>query len=1201
MREANAHLALDEIFVLLRPEGQGVDGHPNQELTGHLSRCADCAEAIERYKGVMTGLNPFKGGDGTKANQECPQPEIWVQVAAGVLSDEDSLRYLEHAALCSACSTQLKEALEIVGPNTPPPAPIQEELKTGTPARQKKLASEMAKRSRQFLDSPAQPAVPFVKKPAWTFRFPVWAYGALAAILLLGVALAIFLRQGLGSTDRLLGQAYAQHRTVELRIPGAGYGPVRVERAPNQSHLSSPGALLEAEAAIKKGLEQHPDDPDLLRQKAEADLLNRDFQPAIETLGHALRIQPQSAKLLVDLATAHFERAEATDTPADYESALQYLGDALRLSPRDPAALFNRAIVHERLFLYSRAIADWEQFLTVEPDKGWKQEAQKRLDEIRSRQQRHSARDAPDHLTVAEFEKAVENKTTLDPEQYLELAERKILPKISGANQEDPNYQLAVLLARHFESAHSDKFFTDLLQSARQPAFHEAAEMLGMSSAANATGYSEEAFSYGARSARSFQRLQNNSGWIAASFQEVYSLQFESRPNECLKTATGLVSEAQDHSYTWLEIQLRLEQAICSNMKGDLDGARQFCKLGAELAKDHGYTSFYLRGLMILATLEADSGDESAAWSAIREGLTRYWSSNAPAMRAYSFYFLLDRIAERLEHWNVQFAAAHEALGFISGGPDRVIEAAERARLADAALRVDNIQIAQEQFAEVAKLFANLPRTESIEWRRLEAQVGLARTQSVENSKANSAFDQLLAYLPEVKQLSNRYVEFQYYATLAELKAKAAQTKEAEEWALAAIRISDHSLKSLHTWREQIAWTEQHRKPYLILTTLLFHDGKLQAALSLWEHFRAASSYPLENLDLPVQSFASSPALGNAHRQTTPGSVLTYALTNDGILIWVRDGKVVRGTYVPVSPAALKRTTENFLEECGRPDSDIGNLRADAKALYGTLIGPVAQWLPPKGSLTIEPDGAIARLPLDALVDFSGSYLGERYAFTMAPHLGTRSGSGPAALLQSSDPALIVAAPASMDGSQEPPPGAASEATHIAEQFPHAIVLSGRRAQLVNVRKDLLMSTVFHYAGHATAGRGGAMVPLADGSLAVNEAGFEQDSKREKRSLQNIKLAVFSACSTARSDEQVQANSLVNEFLQAGVQTVVASRWNVDSVSTTEFMRLFYGSALSGHSASEAIQYASRKFRDTPNRTHPYYWAAFSTFAQSNL
>src|SRR5205807_372596 len=243
---------------------------------------------------------------------------------------------------------------------------------------------------------------------------------------------------------------------------------------------------------------------------AEADLLNWDYQPAIETLGHALRIQPQSAKLLLDLATAHFERADATDTPADYESALQYLGDALRLSPKDPAALFNRAIVYERLFLYSSAVADWELLLTIEGDAGWKQEAQKRLNDLRTKQQRHSARDAPEHLTPAEFKSAVESKTTSDPEQYIELAERKIFPNISQSNHQDQSYQLAILLAQHFESAHSDRFFTDLLRSAGKPGFREAAQLLGKASEDNSAGLYESAYAHAAQSMHRFQQTGSN-------------------------------------------------------------------------------------------------------------------------------------------------------------------------------------------------------------------------------------------------------------------------------------------------------------------------------------------------------------------------------------------------------------------------------------------------------------------------------------------------------------------------------------------------------------------------------------------------------------------------------------------------------------------------------------------------------------------
>src|SRR5262249_45552769 len=167
-------------------------------------------------------------------------------------------------------------------------------------------------------------------------------------------------------------------------------GPIQVERANGRSLTNSPRALLEAEVLIKKNLEKTPDDPDLLRQKAEADLLAWSYQPAIETLNHVARIRPGSFPLLMDLATAYFERAEANSSPADYQAGLEYLGQAIRQDPSNPAALFNRAIVYERLRSYDLAITDWEQFLKVEQDPQWRAEGERRLQEIRGRKSDNS-------------------------------------------------------------------------------------------------------------------------------------------------------------------------------------------------------------------------------------------------------------------------------------------------------------------------------------------------------------------------------------------------------------------------------------------------------------------------------------------------------------------------------------------------------------------------------------------------------------------------------------------------------------------------------------------------------------------------------------------------------------------------------------------------------------------------------------------
>jgi Flp pilus assembly protein TadD len=96
-----------------------------------------------------------------------------------------------------------------------------------------------------------------------------------------------------------------------------------VERANGRSSISSPRSLLEAEVLIKSGLEKTPNDPELLRQKAETDMLTGNYQPAIDTLNHALHLRPESAPLMIDLATAYFERAEANSSPADYEVGLE--------------------------------------------------------------------------------------------------------------------------------------------------------------------------------------------------------------------------------------------------------------------------------------------------------------------------------------------------------------------------------------------------------------------------------------------------------------------------------------------------------------------------------------------------------------------------------------------------------------------------------------------------------------------------------------------------------------------------------------------------------------------------------------------------------------------------------------------------------------------------------------------------------------
>jgi tetratricopeptide (TPR) repeat protein len=215
-----------------------------------------------------------------------------------------------------------------------------------------------------------------------TPRVPGWAYGAglasLAAASFLGL---VFFQQR--PIDDLLATAYTEQRTLELRIPKAAYGPVRLVRGSgDRSRLDRPAALLEGEARIAREVEKEPASPALLQAMGRANLLAWNYEAAIASFEQALKLQPDSPSLLTDLASAYFERDEANPNAAGHVPAADLLSKALKAAPDDPVALFNRAIVYERMHRYDQSIEDWQHYLRVDPGSSWTPEARTRLADV---------------------------------------------------------------------------------------------------------------------------------------------------------------------------------------------------------------------------------------------------------------------------------------------------------------------------------------------------------------------------------------------------------------------------------------------------------------------------------------------------------------------------------------------------------------------------------------------------------------------------------------------------------------------------------------------------------------------------------------------------------------------------------------------------------------------------------------------------
>jgi CHAT domain-containing protein len=97
----------------------------------------------------------------------------------------------------------------------------------------------------------------------------------------------------------------------------------------------------------------------------------------------------------------------------------------------------------------------------------------------------------------------------------------------------------------------------------------------------------------------------------------------------------------------------------------------------------------------------------------------------------------------------------------------------------------------------------------------------------------------------------------------------------------------------------------------------------------------------------------------------------------------------------------------------------------------------------------------------------------------------------------------------------------------------------------------------------------------------------------------NARLVFLSACNTARSDLgtfYAGFRDLAASFMYAGVPTVLASLWSVETNSAQELStRFFRGFSGETHlSASEALARAKRSYiaESAPEFAHPRFWSS---------
>ena len=1203
----NEHIGTAELAKLLEESRRSAESLDAANVHPHLAVCPTCREQFEGLASLDRQLESIRPAESRLPQGDCPGTEVWGEIAGGLTPSDQTLACIEHASRCDYCGPLLRGAMREL-------ADLNGEITAAERTHIATLASASAEWQQKLVQriTRTRHSGPDRESTPWRQRWLTVPRLAMAGASLLAVAglgsWFVIQRNQPATADKLLARAYTEKRTLELRIAGAGYAPLRVSRGPAASFTSRAAALLKAEALIASQLESHPSDPAWLDAKAEADVLEGKYDAAVEALHRALELEPHSAAILTDLATAYFQRAQQENREQDFGTAYEYLSQALKLHPDDAVALFNRAIVSEHLFLYQQALDDWERYLRVDPGSQWADEARNRADAVREKLKEHGSEArpllSPAEVAATAASASLGSEVDQRIEEYLHEAVRSWLPQAfpaTGANADGGASQALFFLANLTSQQHGDRWLADLLRGSSAPHFPQAVSALARALEANDAGENGVSGQQAEISEQLFRASDNTAGALRAEFEHSFADHISRRSADCRRRAADAGEEARRYSYPWVEIQLRLEDGICSALMGDLGGYEKNVHRAQDRAQQSGYGALYLRALGLVADSKLDTGDRPGVWRLVHAGLQGYWSGQYPAMRGYNLY-AEEALAAEPDQANLQLAIWRDAAAVIDSGENFRLRAEAHSSVADAASAAHQPALAERHYEEAARLYTLAPQTESTRANRLMSEILTAQSET-----GQSAFDSALGRLTrvqnEVRLFPNNVLAQMFHSTLGEVQLRSHHAAEAEHDFRPALRLAEQSLASLTSEKSRTNWSKNAASVYLGLAEAELMQGREQESLDVFEWYLGAPQRAgtrgrgmLESLPDPSQLSARLPLLFNQ-------TVLAYAALPDGLAIWVFDDRGVSAYWNAKSPRELQELQDlaaNFHAQCSDPSSELIALRRDARSLYEALIGPVEQHFAPGRTLVIEAEGWLARMPFEALLDSHDRYLIERASIVHSLGQDSETRLRGEIAISADSPALVVGSAASSpaDG-LSPLPDVALEADTVARGFHSARVLKGGEATLSALRSAFPGTAFFHFAGHSlsTLQRTGLMLGGEPGQANAPRL-LDADAIRQLHPA-SLQLAVLSACNTASGSGGASGfDSITDGFVRAGVPHVVASRWAVDSVETRGFIQDFYHHALSGQTVSDAIRLSSRSMLANPRTSHPYYWSAFAAYGR---
>ena len=760
---------------------------------------------------------------------------------------------------------------------------------------------------------------------------------------------------------------------------------------------------------------------------------------------------------------------------------------------------------------------------------------------------------------------------------------------LSSSSTSPQEKRILNVLADALQQNHHDSWFRDFLNA---PSSSKANQFLGSAIRANHDGDVDGAVEQAQAAKNLYIRAGNTAGAARSQLEVIYAHRRHSHAAACVKEISNLKQRIEKHGYTNFRILADFESCNCQTMLGNFDLGWKFAQRTNSEADQGDYPSLKLRALTLLSAMDSAEGRFQAAFNGDAAGLERFWQGFYPAERGFQFYSDAALTAEQAGFWHLAAVLQGEALSMLAKTNRFDFQAMAHYHLAISLHRAGDPIQAQKQFGEAYTLFDRMQDASLRDFLRASSEIDLAEIE-IEQEALISAQTNLERASTAVKDVNNFLVRLSYFNTLANFEHH--RNRPAEEWTYLekTLEVARKGFVNLDSIENRWEWYREVDRSYHRLIELeldVKHDPV--QALADWEAYRAAEIAPF---NLVPGNSRSRVRLVSRVAELNSVTLISFIVFPEKTVIWVADDRGTRTFAVPVDSETLKSEVEGFFRLCSDRNSPLEKVNRTGSRLYQRLFDPIEAALAPDRTLAIEADGVLSRIPWPALVAPNGDYLSQKYMtvntpglFFAAPERSLKSSAGPA----------LVAYPGAVEYERKPYPPlphAKEEADYVAGLFPGSTLLQEGRVASDELMRLIPQFSVFHFAGHAVSREHGGEL-LLPGNEVVSASAIR------RLKLSSMNLVVLSACSTADADLDLtrSPNGLVQAFLAAGTDQVVASRWDTDSGASLSFMKEFYRSLHDTRNAVRAMKVSRDLMIQQETTAHPFYWSAFDLFETLN-